>query len=82
MFENAFNNIDRTLRNDERLASARDHAEQTSWLLFLKYLDDFEAAPKRDDGEFDHQIAMTGQDLTVTLSCWPTRPSAVASARR
>lgn len=90
MFENAFNNIDRAMRNDEGLASELDYAEQTSWLLFLKYLDDFEAAqedeaelegreyqpildpeyrwdvwaaPKKDNGEIDHQIAMTGQDL-------------------
>ncbi|WP_348674821.1 class I SAM-dependent DNA methyltransferase, partial [uncultured Abyssibacter sp.] len=42
MFENAFNNIDRVMRNDEGLASELDYAEQTSWLLFLKYLDDME----------------------------------------
>lgn len=35
MFENAFNNIDRFMRNDEGLASELDYAEQTSWLLFL-----------------------------------------------
>ncbi len=49
MFENAFNNIDRFMRNDEGLASELDYAEQTSWLLFLKYLDDLEAE-RRDDG--------------------------------
>ena len=42
MFENAFNNIHRAMRNDEGLASELDFAEQTSWLLFLKYLDDLE----------------------------------------
>lgn len=42
MFENAFNNLDRVMRNDEGLASELDYAEQTSWLLFLKYLDDME----------------------------------------
>lgn len=42
MFENAFNNIDRAMRNDEGLASELDYAEQTSWLLFLKYLADME----------------------------------------
>ena len=39
MFENAFNSIDRELRNEEGLASELDYAEQTSWILFLKYLD-------------------------------------------
>ncbi len=48
MFENAFNNIDRAMRNDEGLASELDYAEQTSWLLFLKYLDDLES--ERQDG--------------------------------
>ena len=43
MFENAFNNIDKALRNDEGMATELDYAEQTSWLLFLKYLDDREA---------------------------------------
>lgn len=43
MFENAFNNIDNALRNDEGMSSELDYAEQTSWLLFLKYLDDMEA---------------------------------------
>ena len=42
MFENAFNQLDRVMRNDEGLASELDYAEQTSWLLFLKYLDDIE----------------------------------------
>lgn len=90
MFENAFYNIDRAMRNDEGLASELDYAEQTSWLLFLKYIDDLEmelqdeaelegkgytpildeehrwdvwAAPKKANGEIDHSVAMTGQDL-------------------
>lgn len=54
MFENAFNNIDRTLRNDEGLASELDYAEQTSWLLFLKYLDDLEDE-RRDEAELEGQ---------------------------
>lgn len=33
MFENAFNSIDRELRNEEGLASELDYAEQTSWIL-------------------------------------------------
>ncbi len=52
MFKNAFNNIDRVLRNDEGLASELDYAEQTSWLLFLKYLDDLEAE-RRDNAELE-----------------------------
>lgn len=52
MFENAFNNIDRVMRNDEGLASELDYAEQTSWLLFLKYLDDMEQQ-WADDAELE-----------------------------
>ena len=67
-----------------------DYTEQTSWLLFLKYLDALEieremdaelvgktyariidpehawskwAAPKKEDGSFDHDSALTGDDL-------------------
>ncbi|MDR6993117.1 N-6 DNA methylase [Luteimonas sp. 3794] len=41
-YSQAFNAIDKAMRNDEGLASELDYAEQTSWLLFLKYLDDME----------------------------------------
>lgn len=90
MFEQAFNNIDQALRNEAGCQSELDYTEQTSWLLFLKYLDDLEqdradhaalsgkpyariidedyrweawAAPKGDDGEIDHNAALTGDDL-------------------
>jgi type I restriction enzyme M protein len=43
VFENAFNNIDRALRAEAGVATELDYAEQISWLLFLKYLDDLEA---------------------------------------
>jgi REP element-mobilizing transposase RayT len=39
MFEQAFKNIDDILRKDAGCASELDYTEQTSWLLFLKYLD-------------------------------------------
>lgn len=41
-YTQAFNAIDKAMRNDEGLASELDYAEQTSWLLFLKYLADME----------------------------------------
>ena len=90
MFENAFNNIDKALRTEQGVSSELDYAEQTSWILFLKYLDDMEsqradeaelegrayspilaaeyrwqawAAPKDADGKFDHNSALTGDDL-------------------
>ena len=37
-FEQAFKNIDDTLRKDAGCSSELDYIEQTSWILFLKYL--------------------------------------------
>jgi type I restriction enzyme M protein len=42
MFETIFKNIDTALREDAGCSSELDYTEQTSWILFLKYLDDFE----------------------------------------
>ena len=42
MFEQAFRNIDDALRKDSGCTTELDYTEQTSWLLFLKYLDDLE----------------------------------------
>jgi len=42
MFEQAFRNIDNSLRKEAGCATELDYAEQTSWLLFLKYLDGLE----------------------------------------
>ncbi|MDD5363524.1 MAG: N-6 DNA methylase [Ignavibacteria bacterium] len=42
MFEQTFKNIDDILRKDAGCSSELDYVEQTSWVLFLKYLDDLE----------------------------------------
>lgn len=90
MFEQTFRNIDDVLWKEAGCATEMDYTEQTSWLLFLKYLDDLEqeraleaellgkpysflledehrwsswAAPKRADGELDHDNALIGDDL-------------------
>lgn len=90
MFEQAFKNIDDILHKDAGCSSELDYTEQTSWMLFLKYLEDLEhekslqaqlenidyqyiidqqhrwsiwAAPKDADGNFDHNNALTGDDL-------------------
>lgn len=42
MFEQTFRNIDDTLWKDAGCSSELDYVEQTSWILFLKYLDDYE----------------------------------------
>lgn len=42
MFVQAFKNIDDIFHKDAGASSELDYAEQTSWILFLKYLDDLE----------------------------------------
>lgn len=43
MFEQAFRNIDDILHKDAGCGSELDYVEQSSWILFLKYLDDLES---------------------------------------
>ena len=90
VFEQTFKNIDDVLWKEAGCTTELDYTEQTSWMLFLKYLDDLEreraleaellgrdyayiideahrwsawAAPKKEDGSFDHDAALTGDDL-------------------
>jgi type I restriction enzyme M protein len=90
MFEQTFKNIDNVLWKEAGCTTELDYTEQTSWLLFLKYLDDLEheraleaelvgkpyefiieeahrwsswAAPKKADGNLDHDNALIGDDL-------------------
>jgi len=90
MFEQTFKAIDDVLWKEAGCTTELDYTEQTSWMLFLKYLDDLErsraveaelvgkpyahiidapyrwsawAAPKKPDGRFDHDAALTGDDL-------------------
>ena len=42
MFEQTFKNVDDILHKDAGCSSELDYVEQTSWVLFLKYLDDLE----------------------------------------
>ncbi len=60
-YAQAFNSIDKAMRNDEGLASELDYAEQTSWLLFLKYLDDMEH-------EWAEEAALTGKTYAPILA--------------
>jgi type I restriction enzyme M protein len=90
MFEQTFKAIDDVLWKEAGCTTELDYTEQTSWMLFLKYLDDLEdgremeaellgkpyariidadhawsrwAAPKTATGSFDHDSALTGDDL-------------------
>jgi len=46
LFEQTFKNIDDILWKDAGCSSELDYVEQTSWILFLKYLDDYEKDKK------------------------------------
>jgi len=46
MFEQTFKNIDDILHKDAGCSSELDYVEQTSWVLFLKYLSDLEKDKK------------------------------------
>jgi type I restriction enzyme M protein len=52
MFEQIFKNIDDVLWKEAGCTTELDYTEQTSWLLFLKYLDDLETA-KQLEAELD-----------------------------
>ena len=99
-FDQTFNALDKVLRNEAGQTTELDYTEQSSWMLFLKYLDDLElqrrdeaelkgevyspiideehrwavwAAPKTETGEFDHDRALTGDDLIAYVNgeLWP-----------
>ncbi len=46
LFEQTFKNIDDILHKDAGCGTELDYVEQTSWILFLKYLDDLEKDKK------------------------------------
>ena len=53
--QNAFNSIERDLRADEGIGNELDYVEQTSWVLFLKYLHDLETE-RRGRAELDREF--------------------------
>lgn len=52
MFEQTFKNLDNVLRKEAGCSTELDYTEQTSWMLFLKYLDDLEQ-DRRVEAELD-----------------------------
>ena len=42
MNENAFNATEKALGAEEGISSKLDYVEQTSWVLFLKFLQDYQ----------------------------------------
>src|SRR6266478_133198 len=60
MFEQAFKNIDDVLRKEAGCTTELDYTEQTSWLLFLKYLENLEQ-------ERAHEAALSGKKYAPIL---------------
>lgn len=69
MFEQTFKNIDDVLRKEAGCASELDYTEQTSWLLFLKYLDDLEQE-RALKAEFDEEKYQFILDEEHRWSSW------------
>ena len=61
MFEQTFKNIDDILHKDAGCSSELDYVEQTSWVLFLKYLDDLEKDKQA-------KAVLTGKTYTPIIS--------------
>jgi type I restriction enzyme M protein len=61
LFEQTFKNIDDKLWKDAGCSSELDYVEQTSWILFLKYLDDLEK-DKQDAAE------LSGKEYTPIIT--------------
>lgn len=66
MFEQTFKNIDDILHKDAGCGSELDYVEQTSWVLFLKYLDDLE----RDKETAAELIGKTYTHILATEYQW------------
>jgi type I restriction enzyme M protein len=71
MFENTFKNIDDILHKDAGCSSELDYVEQSSWVLFLKYLDDLEKERKvRADLSNEKYTQLLTKEFT--WSVWAT----------
>jgi type I restriction enzyme M protein len=71
MFEQTFKNIDDILHKDAGCGSELDYVEQTSWVLFLKYLDDLEK-DKATAAELSGKIYTPIIDKKFQWAVWAT----------
>ena len=71
MFEQTFKNIDDILHKDAGCTSELDYTEQSSWLLFLKYLDALEA-DKALEAELDGKTYNFIIDEPYRWESWAT----------
>ncbi|HAM38321.1 MAG: type I restriction endonuclease subunit M [Elusimicrobia bacterium RIFOXYC2_FULL_34_12] len=69
MFEQSFKNIDNVLWKDAGVGNELDYVEQTSWILFLKYLDDLEKN-KQTESKLDNKVYKNIIDSKYRWEVW------------
>jgi len=69
MFEQTFKNIDDTLWKDAGCSTELDYAEQSSWILFLKWLDDYEK-DKETKAKLENKTFTPVLDKEYQWSSW------------
>ena len=69
MFEQTFKNIDDILWKDAGCSTELDYAEQSSWILFLKWLDDYEK-DKQTKAKLDNKKFKLVLDKEFQWSSW------------
>src|SRR5712691_4226090 len=69
VFEQAFKNIDNVLWKEAGCTTELDYTEQTSWLLFLKYLDGLEQ-DKADEAKLDGKKSSFILDKPYRWESW------------
>jgi len=69
MFEQTFKNIDDILWKDAGCSTELDYAEQSSWILFLKWLDDYEK-DKETKAKLDNKKFKPTLDKEFQWSSW------------
>jgi hypothetical protein len=86
MFEQAFKNIDAVLWKEAGCATELDYTEQTSYLLFLKYLDGLELDKANGGGTGGEKVRLHSQgtvplgDLGIVKRIRMKPPSALSPA--
>jgi type I restriction enzyme M protein len=78
MFEQTFRNIDDVLWKEAGCTTELDYTEQSSWLLFLRYLDDLEK-DREQKAELEGKQYPYIIDPQHRWSCGPRRKSPMAS---
>lgn len=76
MFEQAFKNIDDVLRKEAGCTTELDYTEQTSWLLFLKYLDGLDQ-DKVDEAKLEGKRYSYILDKEYRWESWAARKDKV-----